>query len=105
MAQGGARLGGTAMKARFLLSLLAIALIATGLWLTSHRRPMRARPAEVTIQDGKTIDFSSGKPVIKADAEEKAKIQQGVDAINSATANVTFAPAAVPHPAPAPDKK
>jgi len=54
----------------------------------------------VAIQDAKTIDFSSGKPVVKDSAEEKAIIEQSVREMNEAAAGVTFGPS----PAPAPKK-
>jgi len=54
----------------------------------------------VAIQDAKTIDFSSGKPVVKDSAEEKAIIEQSVREMNEAAAGVTFGPS----PPPAPKK-
>ncbi len=60
-------------------------------------------PAQtVAIQDGKTLDFSSGKPVLKDSADEKAIIEQALKEMNEAAAGVTFGP--VPK-APAPDTK
>jgi hypothetical protein len=47
----------------------------------------------VAIQDGKTLDFSSGKPVLKDSADEKAIIAQSVKEMNEAAAGVTFTPA------------
>jgi len=47
----------------------------------------------VAIQDGKTLDFSSGKPVLKDSADEKAIIEQSVKEMNEAAASVTFGPA------------
>lgn len=47
----------------------------------------------VAIQDGKTLDFSSGKPVLKDSADEKAIIAQSVKEMDEAAAGVTFAPA------------
>lgn len=92
------------MKVRVLMSFVAIALVALGLWLTARRHAPAGRHPEVRIEDGKTIDFSSGKPVVKDNAAEKAKIQQGVSAIDAATVNVTFAPNPPPTP-PAAEKK
>jgi hypothetical protein len=56
----------------------------------------------VAIQDEKTIDFSSGKPVVKDSAEEKAIIANSVKEMNEAAAGVTFGPAPKPQPAPTP---
>jgi hypothetical protein len=50
-----------------------------------------ARPA-VRIQDGKTIDFSSGKPVVKESGEEKAIIDAAVKEMDEAAKNVRFGP-------------
>lgn len=52
----------------------------------------------VAIQDGKTLDFSSGKPVLKDSADEKAIIEQSVKEMNEAAAGVTFGPAPTPAP-------
>jgi hypothetical protein len=46
----------------------------------------------VAIEDGKTIDFSTGDAVIKADPEEKARIERSLKDIDAATADVTFGP-------------
>ncbi len=51
-----------------------------------------AQKTTVAIQDGKTLDFSSGKPVLKDSAEEKAIIEQSVKEMNEAAAGVTFGP-------------
>ena len=58
--------------------------------------------ATVAIQDGKTLDFSTGKPVLKDSAEEKAIIEQSVKEMNEAAASVTFGPRPT---APAADTK
>lgn len=49
------------------------------------------RPA-VRIQDGKTIDFSSGKPVVKDSGEEKTIIDAAVKEMDEAAKNVRFSP-------------
>lgn len=97
------------MKVRALLFLIAVALVMLGVWLTSHRPMHRAAPAvrhtEVPIQEGKTIDFSSGQAVVKDDPAQKAAIERGVTNINAAAGNVTFGPKPAPDPAPTPAKK
>jgi hypothetical protein len=82
------------MRLRVLLFCLALAMIVFGLWSISRRSARRARPREVPIQDGRTIDFSSGKPVVKDDAKEKAAIAKGVSEMENAAGNVTFSPKA-----------
>ena len=55
-----------------------------------------APKTDVAIQDEKTIDFSSGKPVLKDSAEEKAIIANSVKEMNEAAAGITFGPAPKP---------
>jgi hypothetical protein len=69
--------------------------------LTAVPSPAVPKPS-VAIQDEKTIDFSSGKPVVKDSAEEKAIIANSVKEMNEAAAGVTFGPAPTPQPAPKP---
>jgi len=47
----------------------------------------------VAIEDGKTIDFSSGTPVVRDSAEEKAIIDAKVKEMDEAAAGITFGPA------------
>ncbi len=72
----------------------AAALLAYGL---QPRPPARA-PAVVPIEDGKTIDFSSGRPVIKDDPANKATLDAALKEMDEASKGVTF-------PATAPQKK
>ncbi len=71
---------------------VAAAAAAAALWLyVAHGRAAhRARPEPVPIQDGKTIDFSSGSPVIKDDKENKAAMDAALKAIEEATRTVSF---------------
>jgi hypothetical protein len=46
--------------------------------------------AVVAIQDGKTIDFSSGNPVVKDSAAEKAIIEKAVREMEAALQDVNF---------------
>jgi len=68
--------------------------------VASATTPASANPSapkpEVAIQDEKTIDFSSGKPVVKDSAEEKAIIANSVKEMNEAAAGITFGPAPKP---------
>lgn len=86
---------------RRILLLLVLALAAFGVWsLGGGRRgatPTAAPPTarlrpEVPIQDRKTIDFSSGKPVVKDSAAEQAAIDRAVKQMDAAAAGVTFGP-------------
>jgi hypothetical protein len=52
------------------------------------------------IENEKTIDFSTGKPVVKDSAEEKAIIERSMKEMNEAATGVTFGPAPKPIPAP-----
>ncbi len=47
---------------------------------------------QVVIQDGKTIDFSSGAPVVRDNAQEKEIIDRALKEMEEAAANITFGP-------------
>ena len=64
-----------------------------------------AKPVDLTKHDGETIDFSSGKPMVKNTPEDKAALEAGIRDIADATKDVTFGPTPPPAPAqPAPKK-
>lgn len=46
----------------------------------------------VPIQDGATIDFSIGAPVIRSQADDKAAIEKALKEMTEATKDVTFPP-------------
>jgi hypothetical protein len=92
-------------------SLILLALVATGsaagiFWWKARREAAlqdaalretaaAARVAGmpyVTIQDGRTIDFSSGRPEVRDTSEDRAAIKAAVMEIDAAVKNVTFAP-------------
>lgn len=77
--------------------LSAVALLLMD-WQTSSTKP---KP-EVVIQDGKTIDFSSGRAVVRDSSKEKALIEKSVKDMEEASKGVTFTS---PKPAPVPVKK
>lgn len=62
--------------------------------------PVRADPApsvDLAQHDGQTIDFSTGKPVVKDTPADQAALQQGLREIEAATKDVIFeAPKSAP---------
>ena len=95
------------MKPRVYLTVIAVATgVVLAWWL--QRRSAPVPPPKVTIQDGKTIDFSSGKPVVKDTPGEKAIIAAAVKEMDEAAKGVKFGPTAPPSkkpktPEPSPD--
>lgn len=78
------------MKRPVLLLAIGLALIAfAAVWRV---RRSKSRHAIVPIQDGKTMDFSSGKVVVKNDPAEEAALKKSVAEMDAAAGNVTFAP-------------
>lgn len=53
-------------------------------------RPSATPEVDLTQNAGKTIDFSSGQPVVKESAADRAALEQGLRDIKEATQNVTF---------------
>lgn len=86
------------MKARFLWFTLVIIAVLVAAWFAT--RPPPPKPAAikpvVPIRDGATIDFSSGKPVVKQTAEEKAIIDAAVKEMDDAARNIQLAPIVPP---------
>lgn len=97
------------MKRKFSWLLFAVAAgVALGYWFnrpaappaspTSQEAKAKALPplpAEpVAIQDRKTIDFSSGRPVVKDSAQDRAIIDAAVKEMDEAAKNVRFDPTA-----------
>jgi zona occludens toxin (predicted ATPase) len=65
--------------------------------------PVVASPVDLTQHDSQTIDFSSGSPVVKDTAEDRAALEQAKKDMAEAVKGVTFGPPAkkaVPPPAP-----
>ncbi len=105
----------------FLFALL-VAAMAFVLWYVIDRRaknrtapPAAARtlapeppaanpPVDLTKHDGQTIDFSSGKPVVKTAPEDKAVIDAAVKEMADAAKDVTFEATPPPKPAEPPKK-
>jgi len=78
-------------------ALIALAAAAAALWIY-HSRTAAARRAPVPIQDGKTIDFSSGSPVVKDSAADKASLDRTVSEMDAASRTVTFSGEPTPTP-------
>jgi hypothetical protein len=84
------------MKRKFILILAAVAAgAALGHWF-NRPAPAKGPPAPVAIQDHKTIDFSSGRPVVKDSASEQAIIDAAVKEMDEAAKHVRFDPHAPP---------
>lgn len=49
-----------------------------------------AAPVDLTQADRKTVDFSSGRPVVKDSPEDRAALERGLREIEEARQNVTF---------------
>lgn len=96
-----------------MLLVLLVSVMAFVLWYVRERRAeLHARPAaekvvgpvvstpapaipapepvDLAKHDAKTIDFSSGKPVVKDTPEDRAALQAGLKEIEEATRDVTF---------------
>ena len=83
------------MKERpFLVFCVVIILSACALFLAWKIADSSKPRPEVAIQDGKTIDFSSGRPVVKDTAKEKASIEKSVKEMEEAAKGVSFSPPA-----------
>ena len=73
-------------------------------WPRLARKP--AEPVDLTQHDGKTIDFSSGQPVVKDSAEDRAAMDKAAKEMAEAVKDVTFGPPAKKAPPPVePPKK
>lgn len=66
---------------------------AAGPAATRDIGPVRATPpptVDLEKHEAKTIDYSSGQPVVKDAAADRAALQQGLKDIEEATQTVTF---------------
>lgn len=79
-----------------LLVLIVIAVAAASGWFRRARQVPAPPHAPVAIQDRATVDFSSGRPVIKNDAAEQALIDAALKDIDAAAKNIKFAPLVPP---------
>lgn len=87
-----------------LFALLVCAIAAVSWYVIDRRARMRAAPpsrqatrqpappVDLTKHDGKTIDFSSGQPVVKDSPEDRAAIAAALKDMEEATKETTFGP-------------
>lgn len=69
---------------------LAIAvLVLAGIVGYFLNRPANPPPS-IAIEDGKTIDFSTGEPVMTGTAEDQAAIEKAQREMEAATEGITF---------------
>lgn len=85
-------------RRRIVSAAIGTAATAAVVWLyLSRGHPPHREPADaVPIQDGRTLDFSSGSPVLKDDAANKAKMDAALRDIDAADKTVTFRPDPTP---------
>ena len=103
-----------------MLAVLLLGMIGYVLWYVIDRRarlratpPVAVRPVppaapvDLTQHDGQTIDFSSGRPVVKDSPADQAALDRAAKEMAEAVKGVTFGPPAkpVPPPDPVPPKK
>ncbi len=83
-------------------ALIGLAAAAAALWIYASRAvlPRSGPPAPVPIQDGKTIDFSGGSPVVKDGAADRDSLERTVREMDAASRNVTFPAEPTPTPTP-----
>ena len=80
------------MKNRVLWVFVAVIVLSAVALLVTHSPALALKTPhpEVAIQDGKTIDYSSGRPVVKDDAKQKAAIDKSTKEMDEAAKGVTF---------------
>lgn len=79
-----------AMKRLRLLLVLAVGVAGLALGGWWWRRHATRVAAVVPIQDGKTIDFSSGQPVVKDSPADRAAMEKALKEMDEAAKDVTF---------------
>lgn len=99
-------------KEIMVLLALLVGAMAFVLWYVIDRRaknraaapvaiegPAPHPPVDLTKVDGKTVDFSSGQPVVKDSPADQAAIDAALKEMAEATKGVTFGPAKPAEPA------
>lgn len=90
------------MKRRILLLVGGLILGATAAYFLPSRPPAETAEPPVAIQDGKTIDFSSGRAEVRDTPEDRAALESAVKEMEAAAKEVTFSPTSASPPPPAP---
>lgn len=106
-------------KEIIILLALLVGAVTFVLWFVAQRRaelraePSAARPRErgpaapakqpppyvdLKAHDAKTIDFSTGQPVVKDSPEDRAALQAGIKDIEEATKDIVFEAQKKPEP-------
>ncbi len=78
---------------RVLLAVLLVLLAGAAAWWGWRRfrpPPPSPPPVDLTQHDGQTIDFSSGRPVVKDTAAERAALEKTAAEMADAAQGVTF---------------
>ena len=91
---------------RLLLLALLTALAFALAWLKIRRvvstsaapAPATEQPVEIPIEEGKTIDFSSGQPQVRNEAADRAALEKALAEIKAAEAEVVLPPRPSPQP-------
>lgn len=98
------------------LAVLALLVMLLGLWQDKRQKTSPAAPpapkerpapmVDLTRHDGQTIDFSSGQPVVKDTAADRAALKKAEKEMEAAAGNVTFKATkpAAPEPEKSPTK-
>lgn len=60
--------------------------------VSERRERSSATPPEVPIQDGATIDFSIGAPVVRSQADDQATMDKALREMSEAVKDITFEP-------------
>lgn len=79
------------MKQRLVVRLVLL-VIVLGVWyfLRPDADGPRPMPAEVPIEDGKTIDFSSGKAEVRNTTDDQAAMEAALKEMEEASKDITF---------------
>ncbi len=81
--------------------LFLLLLAGAAAWWGWTRFGPRPAPVDLTKHDGQTIDFSSGKPVVKSSPEDKAALEKAAKEMEEAAKSITFeVPKKKPEPPP-----
>lgn len=79
------------------IRLTIVTLVLAGIAGYLLKRP-KGPPPPIAIEDGKTIDFSTGEPVMTGTAEDRAAIEKAKREMEAATEGITFPAKARPEP-------